>query len=83
MEGQGLLVELGLLDRPDGLLDAEADELGGGDVAWPHMAQGLPSMSALSSGSGARPFQWRWKVSGTSGAGACAGIRCGRRFPEA
>jgi hypothetical protein len=32
-----------------------------------HMAQGLPSMSSLSSSIGARPFQWRWKVSGTSG----------------
>jgi hypothetical protein len=32
-----------------------------------HMAQGFPSMSASSSSIGALPFQWRWKVSGTSG----------------
>ena len=31
MEGEGLLVELGALDRAGGFLDAEADEVGGGD----------------------------------------------------
>ncbi len=66
MEGQGLLVELGAFDRAGGSLDAEADEVGGGD-GRAQMAQGLLSMSASSSGIGALPFQRRCKVSGTSG----------------
>ena len=38
MHRQGLLVELGLLDRSGGTLDAEADEVGGGDIAGAHRA---------------------------------------------
>lgn len=38
MNGQGLLVELGLLDRPRRALDAEADEGGGCDGLAAHRA---------------------------------------------
>ena len=38
-----------------------------GAMSRPHMAQGLPSTSACHRGSGALPFQWRWKVSATPG----------------
>ena len=66
MERQGLLVELGRLDGAGGALDAQADERGGGDRPGADGAR--PAVeSAPSSGSGALPGQWRWKVSATSG----------------